>query len=79
MDVYNVGIVQQCQMLESKLNTYTLAMCIRQPLEATSTVASKKSAILEADFDKLLLTVTTTPLNLLPLWLKLHHGAHSGT
>ena len=58
MDVYNVGIVQQCQMLESELNTYTLAMCLRQPLEATSTVASKKSAILEADFDTLLSCVS---------------------
>ena len=33
-------------------------MCLRQPLEATSTVASKKSAILEADFDTLLSCVS---------------------
>ena len=29
MDVYDVGIVQQCQMLESDLNPDVLPMCFR--------------------------------------------------
>ena len=34
MDVYNVGIVQQCQMLESELNSDVLAMCLKNPEDA---------------------------------------------
>ena len=54
VDVYNVSIIQQCRMLESRLGTHTLASCLENPPEATITVKSAKATILKADFDALL-------------------------
>ena len=51
MDVYNVGIVQQCQMLESELNTNILPMCLKNPQNAPALVKSMKTDIIKSDFE----------------------------
>ena len=50
--VYNVGIVQQCQMLVSQLNTNVLALYLN-PEDAPATVKSKTDMI-KSDFEVLL-------------------------
>ena len=47
VDVYNVGIVQQCQMLESELNTDVLVLCLKNPEDAPATVKSTKTDIIK--------------------------------
>ena len=61
VDVYSVGIVQQCQMLESELNTNVLAMCLEHPQDASSIINSKRPDILKSDFEALLSAANTHP------------------
>ena len=39
VDVYNVGIVQQCRMLESEIITNVLTLCLMNPEDAPATVS----------------------------------------
>ena len=61
VDVYNVGILQQCQMLESELNTNVLALCLMNPENATAIVKSMKTDIIKSDFEVLLSSAATHP------------------
>ena len=61
VDVYNVGIVQQCQMLESDLNTNVLSLCLKNPEDAPATVKSMKTDIIKSDFEVLLSSAVTHP------------------
>ena len=54
IDVYNVGIIQQCQMLESELNIDALAMCMKNPQDAPAIIKSLRTDILKSDFEALL-------------------------
>ena len=61
MDVYNVGIVQQCQMLDSKLNTNVLALCLKNPEDAPAIVTLIKTDIIKSDFEVLLSSAAIHP------------------
>ena len=54
MYVYNVGITQQYQMLESELNSDVLAMCLKNP--PCYIVKSMKTETLKSGFEEALLS-----------------------
>ena len=56
-----VGIVQQCQMLESELNTNVLTLCLMNPEDTPATVKSMKTDIIKSDFEGLLSSAATPP------------------
>ena len=51
VDVNNVGIVQQCRMLEVKLDTHILTQCLKYPTDSPAIV---KQSILRSDYEKFL-------------------------
>ena len=61
VDVYNVGIVEQCQMLDSKLNTNVLALCLKNPEDAPAIVKLIKTDIIKSDFEVLLSSAAIHP------------------
>ena len=61
VDVYNVGIVQQCRMLEADVSTNVLALCLQNPTDAPSIVKSMRKEIIRSDFDVLLRSAATHP------------------
>ena len=61
VDVYNVGIVQQCRMLEADVSTNVLALCLQNPTDAPSIVKSMRKEIIQSDFDVLLRYAATHP------------------
>ena len=69
-DVYESSIVQQCRMLESKLDTCVLAKC----LSDTDVVRSSKESILRSDLN-ILLSASSGQLPSLP---PTHHGVDCG-
>ena len=62
VDVYNVGIVQQCRMLEADVSFNVLALCLQNPTDAPSIVKSMRKEIIQSDFDVLLRSAATHPL-----------------
>ena len=54
-------IVQQCQMLESKVCTNVLVMCLKNPVDAPAIVRSTKKEILKSDLEALLSCSATHP------------------
>ena len=56
-----MGIVQQCQMLESDLNTNVLSLCLKNPEDAPATVKSMKTDIIKSDFEVLLSSAVAHP------------------
>ena len=54
-----VGIVQQCQMLESELNVLTL--CLMNPEDTPATAKLMKTDIIKSDFEGLLSSAATPP------------------
>ena len=65
VDVYNVGIVQHCQMLDSELNTNILALCLKNPEDAPAIVKSMKTDIIKSDFEVLLSSAATPQPNII--------------
>ena len=61
VDVCNVGIVQQCRMLEADVSTNVLALCLQYPTDAPSIVKSMRKDIIPSDFDVLLRSAATHP------------------
>ena len=61
MDVYNVSIVQQCQLLESELNTKVLALCLKNPEDAPAIVKLMKTDIIKSIFEVLLSSAAIHP------------------
>ena len=59
LDVYNVGLVQQCRMLEAEVSTNVLAQCLKNPTDAPAIVKSMKQEILKSDFEALLSSTAT--------------------
>ena len=59
VDVNNVGIVQQCRMLEAKLDTPILTQCLKCPTDSPAIVKASKQDI---DYEKLL-SVSSTHLS----------------
>ena len=59
VDVYNVGLVQQCRMLEAEMNTGVLTQCLKNPTGAPTIVKSRKKEILKSDLDALVSAATS--------------------
>ena len=53
-NVFDISLVQQCQMLEANLGTCVLASCLSDPDNAPDIVRSNKRHILNSDFKMLL-------------------------
>ena len=53
-NVFDISLVQQCQILEANLGTCVLASCLSDPDNARDIVRSNKKHILNSDFKKLL-------------------------
>ena len=56
-----VAIVQQCQMLESELNSDVLAMCLKNTQEAPAKINNMKWDILKSKFEALLSSACNHP------------------
>ena len=61
VNVYNIGLVQQCRMLEAEASTNVLAQCLENPTDAPAIVKSMKQEILKSDFEALLSSAATHP------------------
>ena len=60
-DPFEVSIVQQCKMLESRLSTRIMEDCLRHPESASAIVRSEKRTIIDADMDSLISSAQCHP------------------
>ena len=60
-DIYETSIVQQCRMLESRLDTCVLAKCLSDPVNAPDIIKRSKEDILHSDFKLLLSSTSSRP------------------
>ena len=60
-DIYETSIVQQCRMLESRLDTSVLAKCLSDPVNAPDILKRRKKDIIQSDFKMLLSSISNHP------------------
>ena len=60
-DIYETSIVQQCRMLESRLDTCVLAKCLSDPVNAPDIIKRSKEDTILSDFKMLLSSTSSRP------------------
>ena len=61
VDINNVGIIQQCRMLEAKLDTHILTKCLKYLPDSAAIVKASKQDILRSDYERLVSVSSTHP------------------
>ena len=78
MSLNHLYIVQQCRMLESKLDTCVLAKCLSDTENALDVVRSSKESILRSDLNMLLSASSDCSSSAAPAALIASHGVDCG-
>ena len=60
-DIYNISVVQQCEMLEATLATNIMDQCLSNPNNATEVVQINKKLLLKRDYEQSLSSAMSQP------------------
>ena len=60
-DIYNISVVQQCEMLEATLATNIMDQCLSNPNNAPEIVQINKKLLLKRDYEQLLSSAMSQP------------------